>query len=306
MDFSFYDNQYLKKLQNYDGIVDKFKISGEKVFLGDLIDWIRIEPKDSKIQPLHLQIFGNESMSLQAEITDNYVESNVAYQDHIALKPMIYTVEGEVGELTWYKNESKSSVLGAVEQKLTPLVSFAPSICKLASTVQDKAMKILNFVDSIDNAFSRFWGFLSNDDVDTEQKKVFKYLQLLWSARVPIDIKSPWRNLQQYVIQNVEFSQSDRTADKSKIKISFKEFKQTQTITASFDKKKYMGRGSAQNAQINNKGITSGIAATENNIKPNQCSFVYTEDGTINMCNTGPKRIIKTKDGKVTPSYLGV
>lgn len=258
MDFNFYDNKYLKKLQNYDGVVDKLKTSVQNV-VDDVIDWVRLEPKDSNIQSLHLQIFGNESMSLQSEITDNYVENNVAYQDHIALKPMVYTVEGEVGELTWYKNDPQNSVIGAVVQKLTPVVSFAPSVSKTASSVQDKAMKVLNTVDSLDNAASRFWGFLSKDDVDTEQKKVFKYLQLLWAQRQPISIRTPWKKLDNYVIQNVEFSQSDRTSDKTKVKISFKEFKQTKTKTASFDLKKYMGRGSAQNAELQNKGMTTGI-----------------------------------------------
>lgn len=258
MDFSFYDNEYLKKLQNYNGISGKLSASLNNVW-ENVVDWVRFEPKDSNITALHLQIAGNESMSLQADITDNYVENNIAYQDHIALKPMVYTLEGEVGELTWYKNDPQNSMIGAVAQKLAPVVSFAPSVCKSASTVQDKAMKIIGVVDSLDNAFSRFWGFLSNDDVNTEQKKVFKYLQALWASRTPINIKTPWKKLENYVIQNVEFSQSDRTVDKSKIKISFKEFKTTASRVGSFDANKYMGRGSAQNAELQNKGITSGI-----------------------------------------------
>lgn len=258
MDFNFYDNKYLKTLQNYSGNSEKLGISGLNVW-ENIVDWIRIEPKDKDITSLHLQIFGNESVSLQSEVTDNYVESNVAYQDHIALKPMIYTVEGEVGELTWYRNDPQSSFTGAVVQKLEPLVSFAPSVSRVASVAQEKALKIIGVIDSLDNAFSRFWGFLSNDDVDTEQKKVFKYLQALWLQRTPINVKTPWKNLSNYVIQNIEFSQSDRTVDKSKIKISFKEFKTTVTKTTQFDAKKYLGRASAQNAELQNKGVTTGV-----------------------------------------------
>ena len=301
MDFGF-DTSYLKKLQDYNGVVDKLKMTWDNA-KSDVVDWVRFEPKDSTLDSLHLQIFGNESMSLQSEITDNYVESNISYQDHIALKPMIYTVEGEVGELTWYKNDPQNSVIGAVAQKLAPVVSFAPSISKLASSIQDKAMKIIGVVDSLDNAASRFWGFLSKDDVDTEQKKVFKYLQLLWAQRTPLKIQTPWKKLDNYVIQNVEISQSDRTADKSKIKISFKEFKTTTTRTTKFDITKYMGRGSAQNAEKQDKGTTSGVAATEATVKQNQCGFVSTDDGTINICGVGPGKIIKTPDGKVTHQF---
>lgn len=261
MDFFNYDNEYLKKLQNYNGIIDKVRISSQNI-LDNIIDWVRIEPKDEQLTSLHLQIFGNESVSLQSDITDNYVESNVAYQDHVALKPMIYTVEGEVGELTWYKQDPQNSIISAVAQKLSPVVSFAPSVSKFASSTQDKAMKIIGVVDSLDNAASRFWGFLSKDDVDTEQKKVFKYLQLLWAQRKPLNIKTPWKKLDNYIIQNIEISQSDRTVDKSKIKISFKEFKTTKSKTTSFDVSKYMGRASAQNSEIVKKGITTGIEMT--------------------------------------------
>ena len=98
-----------------------------------------IEPKDSTLKPLKLQITGNESISMASDITDNYVESNVALQDHISIKPMIYTVEGEVGELRWYSKNGSNDVLGSLTNKLFPIVSFAPSISKVASKVQDKA-----------------------------------------------------------------------------------------------------------------------------------------------------------------------
>ena len=270
------DTNWLNDLQGYNGWGDKLKISGKNILnrafdwsKGEILDYI-FGPSDDKTTQLRLQIYGNESISCQADITDNFVENNVAYQDHIAKKPIIYTVEGEVGELTWYKNDSAASVLDAVAQKLEPIFSFNQTLSKNAAKIQSKALKIIGVIDSLDNAISRVWGFLSNDDVDTEQKKVFKYLLLLWAKRTPINIKTPWGNLSNYVIQNVEFTQSDRTADKSKIKISFKEFKTTKTKTVKFDVKKYMGRGSAQNAEKQNKGTTTGITMTGGMCKINQ------------------------------------
>lgn len=259
------DTSWLKKLQGWDTWQDKLSISGANV-AQKMLEYL-LGPADDNTTPIRLQIFGNESISCQADVTDNYVESNVAYQDHIALKPIIYTVEGEVGELTWYRNDTATSVLDAVAQKLEPIVAFNQTLSKKASAIQDKALKIIGVVDSLDNAISRVWGFLSNDDVNTEQKKVFKYLLYLWLSRTPINIKTPWGNLSSYVIQNIEISQSDRTVDKSKIKISFKEFKQTKTKKTKFDLQKYMGRGSAQNAELVNKGTTNGIKVTKDMCK---------------------------------------
>lgn len=275
------DTDWLRKLQGFDNWADKLSISGANIVnrgfewaKGKILDYIIEEPKNENTQALHLQIFGNESISCQADITDNFVESNVAYQDHIALKPIIYTLEGEVGELAWYRNDSMSSVLDAVAQKLEPIVSFNQTLSKKAASVQRKALKIIGVIDSLDNAVSRVWGFLSNDDVNTEQKKVFKYLLYLWLNRKPINVKTPWGNLANYVIQNIEVSQSDRTVDKSKIKISFKEFKETSTKKTKFDLKKYMGRGSAQNAELVSKGTTNGIEMTSGMCKINQWNCV--------------------------------
>jgi len=266
------DTNWLKKLQGFDSWADKASISGANI-ANRALEYI-FGPSDDKTTKLRLQVFGNESISCQADITDNFVESNVAYQDHIAIKPVVYTVEGEVGELAWYRNDSVSSVMEAVAQKLEPIASFNQTLSKTASKVQDKALKIIGVVDSLDNAISRIWGFLSNDDVDTEQKKVFKYLLVLWRSRTPINIKTPWKNLSNYVIQNVEFTQSDRTVDKSKIKISFKEFKTTKNKTTAFDLNKYMGRGSAQNAEKQNKGTTTGIEMTAGMCKIGQWNCI--------------------------------
>lgn len=278
------DISWLKKLQGFTGWQDKLGLSGANIANqalewaeGQILDYLIEEPKKENTTPIRLQIFGNESISCQADITDNFTENNVAYQDHVALKPIIYTVEGEVGELTWYRNDSTTSVLDAVEQKLEPVVSFAQTLSKTASAVQDKALKIIGVVDSLDNAVSRVWGFLSNDDVNTEQKKVFKYLLYLWMSRSPINIKTPWGNLSGYVIQHLEVSQSDRTVDKSKIKISFKEFKQLKNKKAKFDLQKYMGRGSAQNAEMVCKGTTTGVLMDEQ-----MCKKGYTQWNPIN------------------------
>lgn len=237
-------------------------------------DWI-LQPRESTITDLKLHIYGAESIQLNADITDNYVESNVAFQEHIALKPKIFTVSGEVGELTWYKNDRVESETLAVAQKLVPVVSFMPPISKKATAIQDKAMKIIGVVDSLDNFANRVWQLLSNEDVDTEQKKSCKYLMVLWEARTPINIKTPFGTLRNYVIQNIEFTQPERTKDKSKVKISFKEFRVVKEKINEFNEKeykgsqkKYMKRKAPQMAKKENKGKTTGVKLTYTTCQP--------------------------------------
>jgi len=259
------DLSWLKSLQDYGSTwADKAQTSLENI-VQDAMDWW-LEPKEDEITDIRLHIYGTETMALTADVTDNYVENNIAYQDHIALKPKVFTLSGEVGELTWFRNDEKNSVIGAVEQKLQPVVAFFPPISKQASAIQDKALKIMSVVDSIDNFANRIWGLLSDDDVDTEQKKSYKYILSLWKRRVPINIKCPYGKLLNYVITNVEFTQPDRTVDKSQIKISFKEFRTVIEKRTRVDLKKLQGRKSAQQAKKQSKGTTTGVT-----LEPEQC-----------------------------------
>lgn len=261
------DLSWLKTLQDYgETWADKAQTSLENV-VGTISDWF-IEPREDELTDIRLHIYGTETMSLNADVTDYYVENNIAYQDHIALKPKVFTISGEVGELTWFRNEKVNSIIYAVEQKLYPVVSFLPPISKQASAIQSKALKIMGVVDSLDNFANRVWGLLSNDDVDTEQKKSYKYLMSLWQRRVPVDITTPYGRIKNYVIQSIEFTQPDRTVDKSQIKISFKEFKTVIEKRSRVDQKKLQGRKSAQQAAKQNKGTTTGVTLDYVECKP--------------------------------------
>src|SRR5260221_4663943 len=41
---------------------------------------------------------GEQSLSLEADITDHFIEDNTSIQDHIALKPVRITTHGFIGE----------------------------------------------------------------------------------------------------------------------------------------------------------------------------------------------------------------
>ena len=261
---------YLGGLKNNKdfGIMDNLKETGLNLF-NRADEWI-VEPKEA--QDLKLHIYGAETMNLSAEITDNYVESNIAYQDHIALKPNVFTIAGEVGELTWYKKDAEESMLPfGINQKLQPIVAFLPPVSKKVQKIQDKTLKLLSVIDSLDNFANRLWNMLSGDDVNTEQKKIYKYLMCLWRDRKPINIKTPYGKMKNYAIQNIEFTQPERTEDKTQIKISFKQIREVvSTKVTAFNKSIYQLRAAAQKATKESIGTTTGIKMTIADTKPGQ------------------------------------
>lgn len=228
-----------------------------------------IKEKEGDAQSLKLDIIGNESITVGSDVTDNYVENNVSYQDHITRKPLIYTLEGEIGEVTYYNKDASNSVVEGLTTKLVPITTFLPSVSKKMYSVMNKTTKLLNLVDSIDNFVTR-WSKLFTNEGNDLQSNAFCYLLSLWYIRKPITIQTPWRKLSGYVITNIEFNQPRETRDKTKIKISFKEFREVSKMTSKFDPNKLFGRAQAQKSNLQDLGQTTGSTVTNQMCKANQ------------------------------------
>lgn len=212
------------------------------------------------IANLRMDIIGDETLSVDSDVTDHYVESNTAYQDQISLKPKIYTVSGEVGELVWYQKDSASQIFGQVAQRLEGVVSFLPLRSKSFNQFKDKAMKVAQWVDTASNVASKIsnlWNSATTGSI-THQQQAYQELLAMRDGRKPVTIKTPWGILENYVITNLKFNQPKETKDKSYISMTFKEFRTVSVATVEFDPEKYQGNALYENQPKTDNGKTSG------------------------------------------------
>lgn len=208
------------------------------------------------VTDLKLDIVGEETLSFDSDVTDHYVESNIAYQDQISLKPKIYTINGEVGELVWYQKDVSNQLFGQVAQRLEGVISFLPIRSKSFNQAKKAVMKAAQWVDTIDNAVTKLKNLVPSK---TNQQKAYEMLLQLRDARKPINIKTPWGVLENYVITECRITQPKETKDKSQITISFKEFRTVSlNKTVPFDRSKYYGNAAFENQPMENNGKTSG------------------------------------------------
>lgn len=251
----------LKELRNsIDGTslsVDNFKAIWKKH-----IQEYWITPDNSPLN-LKLDIVGDETLRADNDVTDHYVESNEAYQDQITLRPKVYTVNGEVGELVWYQREPTAQKLGQVAQKLEGVISFLPIRSKGFNQMKKTIMKASQWVDTASNAvtkLSSLVGGLLNGETSplTRQQQSYLYLLQLRDFREVLTIETPWGILKSYVITNLEFRQPKETKDKTYISITFKEFRTTSIRTVEFDENKYQGNAALENQPKEDQGKTAG------------------------------------------------
>ena len=205
---------------------------------------------------LKLDIIGEETLTADSDVTDHYVESNIAYQDQISLKPKIYTIQGEVGELVWYQKDANQQVIGQVAQKLEGIISFLPIRSKSFSQMKSKVMKGLQWVDTASNVFSKL-DTLSN--FGNNQIQAYSRLCEYRDVRQPLNVQTPWGMLQGYVIKNLKFIQPRETKDKTFISITFKEFRITSVSTVPFNAAKYQANAAFENQPKRDNGKTSGV-----------------------------------------------
>lgn len=210
---------------------------------------------------LKLDIIGEESFTADCDVTDHYVESNNAYQDQISLKPKIYTVQGEVGELVWYQNDPNEQILGQVSQRLEGLISFLPSRSKSFNSMKGKAMKALQWVDTASNVASKLTN-LFNDTAEGKQQQAYINLCKYRDERQHLNIVTPWGVLENYVITNLKLTQPKETKDKTYISLTFKELRTTSLSFVEFDPDKYQGNAIFENQPETDNGKTSGEDAS--------------------------------------------
>lgn len=212
--------------------------------------------EETGIGNLKLDIIGEQTLTMASDVTDHYVESNTAYQDQISQKPIVYTIQGEVGELVYYEKDSIQTQVGYVSEKLSKIVSFAPSISRCFQQVSDKALKIAGWIDTADNLITR----LDKLEVtQTQQQKAYLALIALRNARAPININTPWSDLSNYVITDIKLTQPKETKDKTLISITLKEFRETTLTTVPFKAQDYQNRLQDQKAPTVEQGQTTGV-----------------------------------------------
>lgn len=222
---------------------------------------------------LKLDIVGEETLTAENDVTDHYVESNIAYQDQITIKPKIYTVQGEVGELVWYQKDTISQKVGQVAQRLEGVISFLPTRSRGFQQMKKKVMKAAQWIDTASNILDRF-DTLTPDM--TNQQQAYNWLLFWRNIRAPLLIKSPWGVLENYVVTSLRMTQPRETKDKSLISITFKEFRTTSVTTVEYDEEKYQGYGKQENEPKVDNGKTDGsdVSIAETDDKGNEFCYI--------------------------------
>lgn len=222
----------------------------------------------------------DETLTCEASITDNWVESNYSEQDHIAIKPKIYRLRGCVGEIVYQnKFEWFDKITSKINHPLlTKTINYLKPINSVSPIISNYTQLAKNIVDQIESSFKRYKKIWSdfrgtgNPYKGNRQRVVVAILNQILQQRIPVrleELKYTYEPFEEgkynkkYFLQSVSAHQGDNNFI-TDIEVTIKEFRIATTKVTSLDKRKYgeITVSDIQKTTTQNEGTAKGQKTT--------------------------------------------
>lgn len=207
-------------------------------------------------------IVGDESVELNSEITDHYVENNTAIQDQIALRPEQIQVRGVVAELV--NVNARDDAQAPVSDPLPLNADFVPALTPGAEAQKEaRDEEQTQDVSAVLSGQSLF-GYYNNRTPSpniTRQAKAFNYFRQLWQGRQLFSVETPWGYWNNMAISSIRVEQREDTRFRSDFTITLKKIRFAQDLTVSVGQ--LAGRAVPQRSDIVRNGNAGRQEVTE-------------------------------------------
>lgn len=204
---------------------------------------------------------GEQSVALQSDITDHYIEDNTAIQDQIALKPEIISTHGFIGELNDIP-PAALKLLQTAASVLSPISAYVPSVSATALIAYNEAFELYQVAQNAANAAISAWsslsgqggeaiivnGQLTNDGLVTQSKQQIAFQKFFgyWNNRVLFTVQTPWAVFQNCAINNLRAIQDSETSMITDFELSFKVIKTAETQNVSIVTERLIAQSAEQ------------------------------------------------------------
>lgn len=200
---------------------------------------------------------GENIVDLASDISDHYVETNIAVQDQIALKPEQVVTKGFVGELSTVLPGAVQPYVQAAQSVLRTLSVFTPSLTEQAQAAYSAAFQAYQTASDLAKAFSA----LALGQSTSQQQKYFALIYSYWQNRTLFTIQTPWNLFQNMAIASVRIIQDETTTTISDFQVTFKKINFAVTLPTAnlsiYDPTNATGRAQTAGAVPTNQGASA-------------------------------------------------
>lgn len=234
--------------------------------------------------PILFHYEGEQTVSLESDITDHYVEDNTAIQDQIALKPEIITTHGYIGELNNVPPKALA-LLKTLANKLTTVSAYTPALSATALIAYNNAFLLYQVGANALNSAVAAWSSITGQDGEnvissnglennvfnaatgtiknnqTKQQVAFQQFYGYWRARTLFTIQTPWAVFQNMAIKSLRAIQDPETRVITDFEVSFKMIRFSNTSQTLGQSPLAQGRLLAMAAGLTNLGTSTPVSS---------------------------------------------
>lgn len=206
--------------------------------------------------PIVFHYEGENTVTFKSDITDHYSEDNESRQDQIALKPIMISTNGLVGDL----NDVVPGVLAPLKEaaeKLTVVAGYEPQLSAAALRAYNQALFLYSTAKNAAESAVAAFGSLFGEDQQTPQQIYFSKFKGYWSSRTLFTVQTPWAKFEDMAIDTLVAIQSAETRVITDFNVTFKQMrfaKTERTIVGLYDNNFFQGRSATQGSPLNDLG----------------------------------------------------
>jgi hypothetical protein len=214
---------------------------------------------------------GDQSVTLQSDITDHFVEDNTSIIDHIGLRPEMIQVTGFIGELN--NVVPPEAVYAKVARdKLILLSALTPELSIAGLQVYNNAQQLYSLYQNGKTTVNavKAWGTVgtaqegsigtidSNGNItkavealQTKQQLAFQKFYGYWRRRSLFKVQTPWAIFENCAIQSIRANQDADTEMFTSFEVTFKVVRFAKTIQVNATDSIF----GDQSSEVDNKGL---------------------------------------------------
>lgn len=225
-------------------------IQGASNLISNVVNGFIVSPNGAPpgVSGFLFTIIDVEEMFVDSEVTDHYVEQNYAIQDHVALKPITFTLKGFQGELVDIAGVPFNPILNTI-LALAPLTQANPAFniqdSQVYSAIALQSAQAQNVINQVPSLFSLI---TSLSTIQTMQQQAFNFFLSARNNRQLMTIQTPYGLLNNYIIENFRARQPGDSRFMSDFTVTFKQIQVVSTaVTPTASSPNPAGSGSQAN-----------------------------------------------------------
>lgn len=251
---------------------DKYIQNSNKLLTGALV--VTDEP-DNNIA-VYFDTITEHSVSIQNQITDNWLENNSAVQDAIAHSPITVTLSGVSGELVYVPSTNDKRFLRSIYNAINAKIKGEPYVDEYRDYVVTDKLTVIpellppvdnvtqmakNLVTQVEDNIARYEkivkSFIRNTKDESRLQEIYRKLMYLRDNNISLVVETPFATFNSMYVQSISFTQGNENYI-TNLSITLKQLNFSDIVTTNVDTTRLAEINASMRAKVEDHGVVQG------------------------------------------------